>query len=145
MHTFSKSGITAYTTEKKMPETGYVLRANCFRHYFFVQRRLLIAQFFADKEYLDPAGMHASSCYNNLAAEAFGGEAVVTDAGCRTGQFPVKADGIGRGGDIPNSGDCALYIGSNFVHAGHYYDMGGALNQAGDTVAVTVDIDQFSV
>ena len=105
----------------------------------------LIAQLLADKIYLNPARMHAASCHYDLTAETFGAVAVVADARCRTGEIAAKTDGVGRAGSISDSGDAAVHIRDNFIHTGHNDDMGGALNQTGDAVAVAVDIDELAV
>ena len=88
--------------------------------------------------------MHTAPCHDDLAAETFRGKAVVAYARRRAGEIPLQPDRVGGGGCVSHSGNAAFHVGDYFIHARHNDHVGRSLNQTGDTVAVAVNIDQFT-
>jgi len=89
--------------------------------------------------------MHTPSRHDNLTAETLGRKAVVADACRSAGQIPFQTDRVGGRRRISDSGNAALRVGNNFIHACHNDNVGGALNQAGNPIAVAVNIDELTV
>ena len=106
---------------------------------------MLITKLLTNQIYLDSARMHAASCHYDLTAEALRAETVMADAGCRAGKIAAQTNGIGRAGCIPYSADTALHIGNDLVHAGYNDHVGRSLDQAGNPIAVSVDVNKFAV
>ena len=96
-----------------------------FMHEF---ARFLIAERFSHQIYLDSSGVTASSCDYDLIAEAFWRETIMTRARSRTGNISVKPDRIRRGSHVAHSGNAALHICNDFIHAYYKDDMAWTLN-----------------
>lgn len=89
--------------------------------------------------------MAASSGDHHLIADALGRKAVAASSGMETGCVFIKTLGVCRSGDIADSCIAGFHIADNFIHSGNDDNMFGSMDQTGNTVTVTVNVDQFTV
>lgn len=105
----------------------------------------LKAQFLSDEKDFDAFWVAGTSGDDDLVTEAIRGKAVRAYAGDGTGCLQMQAYGIGRAGLRADALDGTVHVLYNFVHAHNQHDMCRSLYQAGDPVAIAVDIDQFAL
>jgi len=111
-----------------------------------MQRKLrLIAQLFSDEQDFDAFCRSASSGDDNLAADAVFRQAVCADSGGRAWSVQIQADAVWRRRHILDAAHGVFCGRDDFVHSGYDNDLFRAVNQCGDAVSISVDIDKLPV
>ena len=81
------------------------------------------------------------SCNDNLTAHTVRRIAVATMSDCATRSSCSETSGICRGSDVSDAGNSGFYICDYFVHPDNEDDVLRTVNETGNAVTVTVDID----
>lgn len=109
------------------------------------EQRISIAQLFSYEKYLDPSRNSASSCNNSMAADTVWRKAISAFPGVEAGGIFGKPLGIGGRGNVLDPFVTGGNIGNQFIHACDNDHIAWALDEAGDAVAIAVNIDQLAL
>ena len=89
--------------------------------------------------------MTASSGDNDLVADTVRWKTVCAAACNGAGRFFIETKCMWRGGDILYTGKTGTDICNNFIHACNDKYLFRSLDQAGNTITITINIDQLTI
>lgn len=101
----------------------------------------LISKGFSHKDDFDAVLIAASSCDNNLIADAVGRKAIGASAGCGTWGIFMKTDTVWRGSLTANPVHTVFHGRNHFVDSDNENDLFRTIDEGSNAVAVSVDID----